>query len=105
MPHTPAFGLCRRGTRARHYRAANRHDRRSAMANYELGRAAQTTGVLAADETVRSGEFACLMVGVLADRKPQTFGDAVVADGLGGEPPDEAFDIVQNRHMPLPPGV
>lgn len=76
---------------------------RSGFADDELLAPAEATASLPSLEAACAGEFARLVIGVLANRELEPLGDAIVADGVRREPRDEAADVVENRHARLPP--
>src|SRR6185503_7222172 len=47
-------------------------------------------------------QFEGLVSGVLANRKAEPFGNAIVANRLRGHPPDKRAHILQNCHRSLP---
>lgn len=61
----------------------------SAFANDDFGRAAQGADIPATLEAMASGKLAGLVIGVLAHRKPETLGDAIVAHRVGREALDQ----------------
>jgi hypothetical protein len=79
-PRHPAFELC-------------------GVANHLLAQSADSTDINSAVKPVLYGEFASLVICMLANRQTQTIRDAIITNTIGRAANQQVVDLFKNSHV------
>ena len=66
--------------------------------DYQLGRAADRAGVPSPLKSIRAGELACLVIGVLPHGEAKLIANTIVANRLRSEPFNQPANLIEYRH-------